>query len=450
MAAVTEQFGDCITIDDDKFQNMLLIKRFSAQTAQARVLYLCCLSCVVVLVFFFSYSLFPHLHLRALHIAGSQSKTAPDFLAPFVPEGLGRPAEDDLCFAGPGGGSKSRPNEKGQPTYAIILPTYTKHLPYVVDFLQSYMCLCTDHQEVDIHLIVSDSKEVKAFQDAIDGLKRCGERFSIFPTPKANINGPKPKINIINFYDIVPDAFRSIIKGNISAGDTSALLNERGRYQYQTIKKLSAAIELEYDWGLWLDSEAVVVQPFSMREVFDSYIKTPTVWRSKNSRTDFMVSLITGSANVLGRDIESFGKALWNLESVQWMLEKEVVNDLVQSVEKAHKQDFWTVWATRGSPFEINLYNLHIQARKLESNDQLFTKYQVVETEREMDRFGMEAVPGFSRMMRHYGQRLLRFDDLNVAPPEVIDRFLLDTPINILCVGGPPLHNWWQERNKTL
>lgn len=71
------------------------------------------------------------------------------------------------------------------------------------------------------------------------------------------------------------------------------------------------------------------------------------------------------------------------------MLEKEVVNDLVQSVEKAHKQDFWTVWATRGSPFEINLYNLHIQARKLESNDQLFTKYQVVETEREMDRFGM-------------------------------------------------------------
>ncbi|KAF5522821.1 hypothetical protein CGCA056_v006117 [Colletotrichum aenigma] len=338
------------------------------------------------------------------------------------------------------------------PTYVRLMNPHhmTKHLPYVVDFLQSYMCLCTDHQEVDIHLIVSDSKEVKAFQDAIDGLKRCGERFSIFPTPKANINGPKPKINITNFYDIVPDAFRSIIKGNISASDTSALLNERGRYQYQTIKKMSAAMELEYDWGLWLDSEAVVVQPFSMREVFDSYIKTPTVWRSKNSRTDFMVSLINGSANVLGRDIESFGKALWNLESVQWMLEKEVVNDLVQSVEKAHKQDFWTVWATRGSPFEINLYNLHIQARKLESNEQLFTKYQVVETEREMDRFGMEAVPGFSRMMRHYGQRLLRFDDLNVAPPEVIDRFLLDTPINILCVGGPPLHNWWQERNKTL
>ncbi|KAL3294255.1 hypothetical protein RB213_012680 [Colletotrichum asianum] len=222
---------------------MLLIKRFSAQTAQARVLYLCCLSCVVVLVFFFSYSLFPHLHLRALHIAGSQLKTAPDFLAPFVPEGLGRPAEDDLLFARPGGGSKSRPNGKGQPTYAIILPTYvrlmnphhmTKHLPYVVDFLQSYMCLCTDHQEVDIHLIVSDSKE----------------RFSIFPTLRVNINGLKPKINITNVYDIVLDAFRSMIKGNISAGDMSALLNERGRYQYQTIKKILAAIELEYDWGL--------------------------------------------------------------------------------------------------------------------------------------------------------------------------------------------------------
>lgn len=61
-----------------------------------------------------------------------------------------------------------------------------------------------------------------------------------------------------------------------------------------------------------------------------------------------------------------------------------------------------------------------------------------------------EVAPGFSRMMRHYGQRLLRFDDLGVAPPEIIDRFLLDTPINILCVGGPPLHSWWEERNKTL
>lgn len=105
---------------------MLLIKKFSAQTAQARVLYLCCLSCVIVLVFFFSYSLFPHLHLRALHIADSQSKIAPDFLAPFVPEGLGRPPEDDLFFSRPGGGSKSRPNGKGQPTYAIIMPTYVR------------------------------------------------------------------------------------------------------------------------------------------------------------------------------------------------------------------------------------------------------------------------------------------------------------------------------------
>lgn len=97
------------------------MKRFSAQTAQARVLYLSCLSSVVLLVVFFSYSLLPHLHLRDLQLADSRSKTASDFQAPFIPEGLGdRP---DGLFTRPG---KSKQNGKGQPTYAILLPTYVR------------------------------------------------------------------------------------------------------------------------------------------------------------------------------------------------------------------------------------------------------------------------------------------------------------------------------------
>lgn len=65
------------------------------------------------------------------------------------------------------------------------------------------------------------------------------------------------------------------------------------------------------------------------------------------------------------------------------------MKDLEQYVEHAHGQDFWTVWATRGGTFEINLYNMHIQARKLETVDSIFSKYMVLETEREMIRFGM-------------------------------------------------------------
>ncbi|KAJ0272203.1 hypothetical protein CBS470a_012809 [Colletotrichum nupharicola] len=152
---------------------------------------------------------------------------------------------------------------------------------------------------------------------------------------------------------------------------------------------MAAAMELKYDWALWLDSEAIAVQPFSIRQTFDSYIKNPTIFRSKMANTDFMRAIIGSSANVLNRDIESFGQKFWNLESVEWIFEKAVIDDLVQYVENTHNQDFWTVWATRGSPFEISLYNMHVQARKLETTKPMFTKYQIIETETEMERFGI-------------------------------------------------------------
>lgn len=109
---------------------MFIIKMFFVQTAQARVLYLSCLTCVIVLVVFFSYNLFPHLHLRAVHIAYSRLKTASDFQAPFAPEGLGGPDADNLFLGRPGEILKPTltPNEKGQPTYAILMPTYVRHI----------------------------------------------------------------------------------------------------------------------------------------------------------------------------------------------------------------------------------------------------------------------------------------------------------------------------------
>lgn len=182
---------------------------------------------------------------------------------------------------------------------------------------------------------------------------------------------------------------------------------------------------------------------------------------------------------------------LTNSYSVQWIVEKAVVTDMIAYVENAHGTDFWTAWIANDGPFEVNMYNLHIQARKLETVDSIFSKYLVLETERELVRFGMgkrnfefsssllakltplaapafphveahgdtgflerayrllksnELQPNFSAFMRHYKQRLFRFEGLEFAPPEVIDRFLLDSPVNLLVCGSPPLHEWWQKR----
>lgn len=54
--------------------------------------------------------------------------------------------------------------------------------------------------------------------------------------------------------------------------------------------------------------------------------------------------------------------------------------------------------------------------------------------------------PNLSAFLRHHNQRLFRVDDLNTTDPEVMDRFLLDTPVDLLVSGAPPLYQWWLDR----
>ncbi|OHF00710.1 hypothetical protein CORC01_04027 [Colletotrichum orchidophilum] len=454
---------------------MISSKPFFMLVREVRVLYWSCLSCVVILVVFFSYNSFPHFDIHSIQSSGKKTSTQTKPEDSSIKSGGSN--EDGMFDHGSNKNETLDSERLKELKYAIILPTYSDHIPLAIEFLQSYMCLCTDHSDIDFHVVVSDSNEVTMFQDAMKKLKSCGPSFSIFPTPPMNINGPKPNINIINFFDILPPVFHSMTTGKIMGNDTSAVLKERGKYQYQTIKKMAAAaaVDLDYDYALWLDSEAIAVQPFSMRQTFDTYVKAPTIWRSQMTNDDFMRKIIGSAADVLDRSLDSFGSDFWNLESNEWIFEKAVFNDMVQYVEKVHKQDFWTAWVTHGGPFEVNLYNMHIQARKLETTDPLFTKYRIIETEREMAKFGMidpakavidaivghgllevgykllavpEIGPKFSSLLNEYGERLLRFEDLDVGPPEVVDRFLLDTPIYMLCSGAPPLHSWWEKRKK--
>ena len=57
-----------------------------------------------------------------------------------------------------------------------------------------------------------------------------------------------------------------------------------------------------------------------------------------------------------------------------------------------------------------------------------------------------EIRPNFSAFLARYNQRLYRIDDLEVLSPQEMDRFLLETPIDIICSGAPDLHGWWKKR----
>lgn len=70
-------------------------------------------------------------------------------------------------------------------------------------------------------------------------------------------------------------------------------------------------------------------------------------------------------------------------------MERAIVEDMFEWVERAHGRNFWDVFTSGQYAFEITLYNLHIAARKLETTYSTFSKFKILEVERELIRFGL-------------------------------------------------------------
>lgn len=99
--------------------------------------------------------------------------------------------------------------------------------------------------------------------------------------------------------------------------NTSSLLKSTSRFKYQTIKKISAALHYDYDYGVWLDSEAFALRPFSMSDIILDYIEHPTIWHSlltDQRKSGAMQEIMSTSAKILGRSIDTYGERYWNLE----------------------------------------------------------------------------------------------------------------------------------------
>ncbi|KAF4502485.1 hypothetical protein FAGAP_1300 [Fusarium agapanthi] len=355
---------------------------------------------------------------------------------------------------------------------AVLLPTFDGHFPQVYRYFQSVKCLCVDHDKVDWHIIVSNSDEVEGLTKLLSTLQDCNQTFSRWKAPKSNVPGKDPIFNIVNLYDILPARLRT----DLTPEDTSGLLKKYDKYAYQSIKKMSAADHFDYDLAMWLDSEAIFVAPGEIRDIFEGHLKNPIIWRSRMSFQDREKFLMSKAAATLGRSINSFGDQLWLLESLQWIIEKPIWNDMVSSVEMAHSGNFWDIWIEKSYPFELLVYYLHIIARKMETANSIFSNYRILETERELIRFGLaESISamegrrgtGFMERLPHlitkphsvlapnliafcqsYSLRALRMDNMDNFEETALDSFLIDGDIKMLVSGAPDIHKWWDDRIK--
>ncbi|EWZ43529.1 hypothetical protein FOZG_04623 [Fusarium oxysporum Fo47] len=346
------------------------------------------------------------------------------------------------------------------------------HFPQVLHYFQSVKCLCVDHDKVDWHIIVSNTAEVESLTQLLSTLEPCNQTFSRWKTPKDNVPGKNPSFNIVNLYDILPARLRT----DLTPEDTSALLKKFDKYAYQSLKKMSAADHFDYDFAMWLDSEAIFVAPGEIRDIFEGHMRNPIVWRSRMSFQDREKFLMSKAAATLGRSINSFGDQLWLLESLQWIIEKPIWNDMVSSIEMAHGGNFWDIWIENSYPFELLVYYLHIIARKMETVNSIFSNYRILETERELIRFGLaESIsamegrrgtgfmerlphlitkphsvlaPNLVAFCRSYSLRALRMDNMDNFEDSALDRFLIDGDIKMLVSGAPDIHKWWDDRIK--
>ena len=178
--------------------------------------------------------------------------------------------------------------------------------------MKSLTCLCTDIQDIPVTVILSNQAEVELLAVHLSQESQCGPNYQGYDTSNVAHLSTPPLIELVNLYDILPKSLREL-----TSEDSQDLLNKYGKFKYQTIKKLVAAAQYDYDYAVWLDSEGFVLRPFSMQRVISDFVKHPTIWHSNlndNRVTDKMQEVMETAAHVLGRSIDTFGRRYWNLE----------------------------------------------------------------------------------------------------------------------------------------
>ena len=67
---------------------------------------------------------------------------------------------------------------------------------------------------------------------------------------------------------------------------------------------------------------------------------------------------------------------------------------MVSEAEAAHGRPFHDLLVmTEGPPFEVCMYTMFVHAKKLETTLPLYTKYRILESERELAKFGLGNLP---------------------------------------------------------
>jgi hypothetical protein len=214
------------------------------------------------------------------------------------------------------------------------------------------------------------------------------------------------------------------------------LLNEVGKFNFQSIKKIYGVKYFDHDVALVLDSEAILVRRFEFSRVFQDFMNEKFIIYSKHGVCEFQSKVTKNCLKLLD---ESFIDK-WMFEYQYWFFEKHHVNNLFKTVFNATKRTIFENLKLYSPIFEFNLYALYlykfhnkeykfidsevllkeslgslqfdIYKAKIQSyNTTLFEYFSWALTE---DNFS-----GFERIFKNLSMKFFKYDDRHQVPENI-------------------------------
>lgn len=102
---------------------MILTKPFSTSAREARWLYLSCLSGIVILVVFFSHTIWPHFDIHSIDFSRERTGTQTSHASSYDQHGANN-EEDEMYYLGSNKNETSDSQRLKELKYAVILPTF--------------------------------------------------------------------------------------------------------------------------------------------------------------------------------------------------------------------------------------------------------------------------------------------------------------------------------------
>ena len=214
--------------------------------------------------------------------------------------------------------------------YTIVVPTYIGHLRQVELFLESFERFCLDKDSFEIKLIISKNES-----HFFDALTKKYERVC--------------NLSVVNLSDILKQEEGVEV-------DEPKLLAQVGKFNFQSLKKIYAVKHFNTGTILVLDSEALMIRPVVLGEIFEQYRRDKFIVYTDLGTQKIQRDVAHTSFELIGKSFEN----LWFFEYDYWFFEKDLVDALFKHVLLTTGKTLYENLLVKNPIFEYNLYALYV------------------------------------------------------------------------------------------